>query len=81
MKPQEIAAVVESESRQPQWKELPDEQCGNCGSDVEVLTDAPAGSAFDGDSVRCQCGASGVVVVDEFNDEDGDVWYFWVNWQ
>lgn len=66
------------------WKKLPSEECDVCGErEVEVLTDAPEGSAFDGDSVRCGCGATGCAVVEDNDSEDEDDEFsgvLWVDW-
>lgn len=48
------------------WKHF-NYQCAYCGSDAEVLTDAPEpGFAGDGDEARCvECKCPGSVVVSE----------------
>ena len=42
------------------------DQCPDCGDDLEVYTDLPDGSFYDGDKVRCVgCGQRGYMTVDE----------------
>lgn len=48
-----------------EWKYHPDE-CGHCGSSVEIYTDSdlPEGYGYDGDAMRCMdCGEVGQWVV------------------
>lgn len=53
-----------------QWKILRGENCPECGSDIEVLTDASEVNAFyEDDQARCTlvCGVTGQVSA---NDDD-----------
>jgi hypothetical protein len=47
------------------WAAWEDGACALCGADLEVYTDAPEGSACDGDAVRCGEGHTGSVSGDE----------------
>ena len=51
------------------WKPLPDtwgDQCPYCGDDLEVFTDSPDDSLYDGDPVRCvTCKCPGQASVDD----------------
>lgn len=64
-------------SNNKQWKEVDFEECPDCGSGSECLTDCvDEGYFYDGDQVRCleKCGAVGNVSVDSDN---GTAWISW----